>query len=309
MQSLNFKHLRYFWMVGKTGSIVRASEQLHLTPHAISGQLSQFEATLGVALFTRSGRRLELTEVGRRLLDYADGIFALGDEALEMLRHPGERSVQRLVVGIADSVPKSVASRLLMPALALEDPLRLTCREGRLAGLLGDLAVHRLDAVIADRPMPPEVSVRAYSHLLGESPLAVFGAPPVAAALSGTLPAALDGAPFLLPGEDVAFRGNLTQWFAANRVAPRIVAEFDDMALLKAFGQEGAGLFVAPDAIAEFICAQYGVLRIGVIPDVTEQVYLITTARRLTHPGMVAVSRAAREEVFATRPAARRTVY
>lgn len=298
MRTLNYKHLRYFWMVAKAGSIARASEQLHLTAHTISGQLSQFEASLGVVLFDRKGRRMELTDVGKKLLGYADGIFSLGDDALEMLRHPSEQRMMRLTIGIADSVPKSVASRLLKPTLHLDDSIKLVCHEGRLAPLLADLAIHALDAVLADRPMPPNVSVRAFSHLLGESTMSLFGAPGLCARLKGTFPALIDGAPFLMPGEDVAFRTGLVQWLAANRLVPKMVAEFDDLALLKAFGQEGEGLFVAPTSISDFICHQYRVRCLGELPDVSEQLYLITTARRLTHPAMVAMTRVAREEIF-----------
>ena len=300
MRTLNYKHLQYFWMVAKAGSITRASEQLHLTAHTISGQLSQFEASLGVQLFDRKGRRLELTDVGKKLLGYADGIFSLGNDALEMLRNPSDHRVLRLTIGIADSVPKSVASRLLKPTLHLGDSIKLVCHEGRLAPLLADLAIHALDAVLADRPMPPNVSVRAFSHLLGESTMSLFGAPGLRARLKGTFPALIDGAPFLMPGEDVAFRTGLVQWLAANRLIPKMVAEFDDLALLKAFGQEGEGLFVAPTAISDFICQQYKVECLGELPDVREQLYLITTARRLTHPAMVAMTRVAREEIFPT---------
>lgn len=300
MRTLNYKHLRYFWMVAKSGSIARASEQLHLTPHAISGQLSQFEDALGVVLFDRKGRRLALTDVGKKLLLYADSIFALGDDALAMLQNPTEQSAQRMVIGIADSVPKSVASRLLKPILHQSSAIKLICHEGRLASLMADLAIHRLDAVIADRPMPPNVSVRAFNHLLGESAMSLFGAPGLLKRLAGSFPALLDGAPFLMPGEDVAFRTGLVQWLAANQLAPRVVAEFDDLALLKAFGQDGEGLFVAPSAIAAFICDQYKVEWLGELPDVSEQLYLITTARRLTHPAMIAMTRVAREEIFPT---------
>ncbi len=299
MSSINFKHLRYFWMVARSGSVARAAERLHLTPHAVSGQIGQFEETLGVALFRRVGRRLELTEAGERILGHADEIFALGDEVLELLRDPADRPAQRLAIGIADSVPKSVASRLLAPALHAGVAIRLVCREGRLEPLLAELAVQRLDAVIADRPMPSTVGVRAYSHLLGDSALAVFGAPALVAGLGDDFPGLIDRAPFLMPGEDVAFRAPLLQWFAAAGLRPRVVGEFDDLALLKAFGQAGEGLFVAPAAIAPFICAQYDVDKLGEIAEVREHCYLITPARRLTHPAMIAIHRVARQELFA----------
>ncbi|MBI4742240.1 MAG: transcriptional activator NhaR [Betaproteobacteria bacterium] len=298
MTALNFKHLRYFWTVAKTGSIVRAGEQLHLTPQSISGQLREFEATLGVKLLRRAGRGLELTDAGRRILSYAEEIFAIGDELLDVLRDQTAKKPLPFKIGITDSVSKSIACRLVEPALHIAEPVRLVCREGRLSSLLADLAVHRLDMVIADRPMPANMNVRGYSHLLGESDLMVFGGRRLANGLSGSFPALLDNAPLLLPGEDVAIRFRLIQWFEANKLRPDIVGEFDDSALIKAFGQTGAGLFVAPTAIAEQVCRQYDVVAIGRIDSVAEQVYAITAERRMTHPAIVAVSQAARRDVF-----------
>lgn len=297
-ENLNFKHLRYFWAVAKSGSIARASEQLHLTPQAISGQLSEFENQLGVTLLRRAGRGLELTDAGRRIVHHADEIFALGDDLLSVLRDQTHQAPPAFKVGIADSVAKSVAYHLVEPALHLSEPVRMVCREGRLHALLADLAVHQLDLVIADRPMPSHLNVRGYNHLLGESGLTVFGTRALIKSLRGKFPACLDGAPFLLPGEDVAIRPRLEQWLEAHHLHPRIVGEFDDSALLKAFGQAGAGLFVAPTAIAGYISDQFAVKPIGVIDTITEQLYAITTERRLTHPAIVAISQSARTEVF-----------
>lgn len=298
MASLNFKHLRYFWMVAKTGSIARAATQLHLTPQSISGQLSEFSSTLGVELFRRTGRNLELTDAGRRILSYAEDIFTTGDELLAALRDHSAKKIVPFHVGIADNVSKSVAYRLVEPALALTDPIRLICREGRLSALLADLAIHRLDLIIADRVMPTNLNVRGYSHLLGESGLTVFATRALADSLPGDFPAMLDGAPFLLPGEDVAIRPKLIQWFEANDLRPHIVGEFDDSALIKAFGQAGAGLFIAPTAIADHVCEQYKVVVIGRIDSVVEHLYAITTERQITHPAIVAISKTAREDIF-----------
>ena len=298
MAALNFKHLRYFWMVAKTGSIARAAEHLHLTPQSISGQLSEFSANLGVDLLRRTGRNLELTDAGRRILSYAEEIFAIGDELLDALHDQNAIKIRPFHVGIADNVSKSVAYRLVEPALALADPVRLVCREGRLASLLAELAIHRLDMIIADRVMPTNLNVRGYSHLLGESGLTVFGTRGLAESLSGEFPAMLQNAPFLLPGEDVAIRPKLIQWLEANDLRPHIVGEFDDSALVKAFGQAGAGLFVAPTAIADHVCEQYKVVAVGRIDSVVEHLYAITTERRITHPAIVAISKAAREDVF-----------
>jgi len=298
MAALNFKHLRYFWMVAKAGSIARASEQLHLTPQSISGQLTTLEEALGVQLFQRAGRKLELTETGRRTLSYADEIFTLGDELVDMLHDPPAQRALVFKVGVADVVPKSVAYRLVAPALRIDAPVRLVCREGPLNSLLAELAVHRLDMVIADRAMPANLNVRGYNHFLGESGLSVFAAPGLAAGLKGDFPDCIDNAPFLLPGADVAIRARLMQWFDDQRIRPRVVGEFDDSALLKAFGQAGSGLFVAPTAIADYVCTQYGVRTLGAIDAVQEQLYAITTQRRLTHPAVIAISQAARDEVF-----------
>ena len=304
--ALNYKHLRYFWMVAKSGGIARASERLHLTPQSISGQLRELEESLGAELFRRAGRGLELTDMGRRILAYAEEIFTLGDELMDVVKNESARTSLPFRVGIADSVPKAVTYWLVEPALRLEEPVRLICREGRLASLLADLAVHRLDMVIADRPMPANINVRGYSHPLGESTLTVFGAAALLKTLKGGFPALLDGAPFLMQGEDVAIRPRLAQWFEAKKLHPQVIGEFDDSALLEAFGQAGAGLFVAPTAIADYVREQYRVEVVGEIDGVVEELYAITTERRLSHPAIVAISQAAQYEVFgrAAKPAA-----
>ena len=296
--SLNFKHLHYFWMVARSGSIASASKHLHLTPQSISSQLSELEGRLGVALFRRVGRGLELTETGQRIFSYADEIFALGDELLEVALDQTVRKSLPFRVGIANSVPKSLAYRVVEPALRMAEPVRLLCREGRLAPLLAEMAVHHLDLVIADQPMPNHLNVRGYSHFLGESDLTVFAAPQLAQSLAGDFPVSLNRAPFLLPGDDVALRPDLLRWFEAQRLYPHIVGEFEDSALLKAFGQAGAGLFVAPTAIADYVTQQYTVQAIGRIEAVTERLYAITTERRLLHPAIVAVVQATQREFF-----------
>lgn len=295
---LNFKHLRYFWAVAKSGSIARASEQLHLSPNSISSQLASLENRLGVQLFKRVGRGLELTDMGRRILVHADQVFAIGDEILQMARDQSVRKALPFEVGIADSVPKLIAYRLVEPALSLPEPVRLNCREGRLNALLAELAVHRLDLVIADQPMPGNLNVRGYSHLLGESALAVLGTASLIESASPAFPALLDGAPFLLPGADVAIRPRLEHWFAEQGLHPRIVGEFDDSALLKAFGQAGAGFFVAPKVIADHVCEQYGVQVVGYIEAIREQVFAISTERQLKHPAIIASRESTRQDLF-----------
>ena len=301
MGSLNFKHLRYFWVVAKAGGIARAGERLHLTPQTISGQISLFEEVLGYKLFARVGRRLELTEAGRTVLSYADEIFTLGEELEGVLRSPAQGRPLQFRVGVADALPKVVAYRLLERAVKMPEPMRMVCREGKLTSLLADLAVHRLDIVIADSPMPASVNVKGFNHLLGECGVTFFAAANLARSLAGRFPRSLDGAPLLLPGEDAAVRPRLIRWFDDERIHPRIVGEFDDGALLKAFGRAGAGVFAAPTAIAEQVRRQYGVVAIGRTDAVTEAFYAISVERRLTHPAVVAITSAARKELFRRR--------
>lgn len=289
MTELNYKHLRYFWTVARVGTIAEAGRLLNLAPHSISAQLATFEAAMGVSLFRRAGRRLVLTEAGERILGHAEEIFALGDQIVDVVRDDSLRRSLPFRIGIPDAMPKSLIYRLIEPALHVERPGRLVCREAPLTELLAELAVHRLDLVIADRPVPPEISVRGYSTLLGESTLTVFAAPALATRLTERFPATLHGAPFLLPGEDVAHRGALLQWFERERVQPSIVAEFDDSALMKAFAQGGAGAIVAPSSIADYVGRQYGLAVVGEIKTVVSQVYAITTERRLSHPAMQAI--------------------
>ncbi|MDQ1813871.1 transcriptional activator NhaR [Massilia sp. CCM 9210] len=299
MSSLNFKHLRYFWMVAKTGSIAKAATQLHLTPQSISGQLSEFADTLGVELFRRVGRNLELTETGRRILSYAEDIFSTGDELLDLVRDKTFTTTITFRVGCADSVSKLIACRLVEPALKLGEPVKLICREGRLASLVADLAVHRLDLIIADRPMPSHLSVRGFNHLLGESGMTVFATAALAKELGEGFPACLNGAPMLLPGEDFAIHQRVLQWLEKSQVHPRVVGEFDDSAMIKAFGQSGAGVFFAPTVIARQVSDQYRVVPLGQVDSLVEQVYAITTERRMSHPATLAISTMARNTLFA----------
>ncbi|MCX7176919.1 MAG: transcriptional activator NhaR [Proteobacteria bacterium] len=301
MAALNFKHLRYFWVVAKAGGIARAAERLHLTPQTISGQISLFEELLGYQLFARVGRRLELTDAGRVVLSYADEIFTLGEELEGVLRNPAAGRPLQFRVGIADAVQKVVTYRLLEPAIALKEPLRMVCREGKIASLLADLAVHRLDIVVADGPMPATANIKGFNHLLGECGLTFFATAKLARKLRGGFPRCLDGAPLLLPGEDAAVRPKLLRWLDAKRIQPRVVGEFDDGALMNAFGRAGAGVFAAPTAIVEQVRQQYAVAAIGATVEVTEQFYAISVERRLTHPAVIAITSAARQELFRRR--------
>lgn len=290
---LNYKQLHYFWAVAKAGSIVRAGRQLHLTPQTISGQIGLLEESLGAPLFRRVGRGLELTETGLLALSYAEDIFQAGSELEEALRGRSTERPRLFRVGIADVVPKSIAYRLLAPAMALAEPVRIICREGKLEPLLGELAIHRLDLVLADRAMPSEMDIKGRSHKLGECGMSVFGTAALAQAHGADFPHGLDGAPMLIPGEDSAVRGRLMRWFGAQRIRPRVVGEFDDGALMNSFGQAGVGLFMAPTAIAGEVERQYRVTAVGRVDEVVERFYAISVERRAGHPAVIAINAAA----------------
>lgn len=296
---MNFKHLHYFWKVAKAGGVARASEQLHLTPQTISGQIGLLEESLGTPLFARSGRNLELTETGRLALGYAEDIFALGAEMEESLRNQpvGGRPID-FRVGVVDALSKTIAYRLIEPATRLPAAMRIVCRESKLDSLLAELAAHRLDLVIAGVPIPPTVSVRAYNHRLGESGVSFFASTRLFKSIQGKFPACLDGAPMLVPGADAAVSPRLDRWYEAKGIRPRVVGEFDDSALMNAFGQRGAGVFIGPTVIESEIEAQYGVKTLGRTYEIVEEYFAISIERRVTHPCVMAISEAARDGLF-----------
>ena len=297
---MNYKHLHYFMQVAKTGSVLRASEQLHLTPQTISGQIQLLEESLGSALLTKSGRGLALTEAGRLVLGYAEEIFSLGAELQEAVREPAKlgRTLE-FRVGVVDVVPKSMAYRLVEPATQLPEPVRVVCREWKLDSLLAELALHRLDLVISDAPIPASISVRAFSHRLGTSGVNFFAAPALFERCGGAFPQCLDGAPMLLPSEDSALGQRLRAWFQARSLHPRVVGEFDDSALAKEFGRRGAGIFVGPSVLSNEIEKQLNVKTLGVAADVVDEFFAISVERRVTHPCVVAITQSARNELFA----------
>ncbi|UVJ45674.1 transcriptional activator NhaR [Pseudomonas sp. LS1212] len=295
---LNYRQLHYFWVVAKTGSIVRAGEQLNLTPQTISGQITLLEQTYGIELFRRVGRQLELTETGRQTLPYAEQMFQLGGELEAMLRaHPDEQQIQ-FRVGVADVVPKSIVYRLIAPTMELAEPIRITCREDKLERLLADLAIQRLDLVISDSPMPSHLDIKGYSQKLGECGISFFATQALAERCGQAFPACLHHAPLLIPGPETVVRSRLLRWFAEQQLQPRIIGEFDDSALMQAFGQSGSGVFIAPSVIADEIRKQYGVKLIGQTDAVTESFYAISVERKVSHPGIVAITEGARRELF-----------
>lgn len=299
MEPINYHHLRLFWAVAREGNLTRASAKLHLTPQTVSGQIRDLEAALDEKLFLRTGRRLVLTEVGRVAFRYAGEIFSLGQELRETLRGQPTGRPLRLLVGVADVLPKRVAHRLIQPALRLDEPVQVICREGAPARLLAALAVHDLDVVLSDGPIPPGVSVRAYNHLLGRCGVSFLARADLASRLREGFPRSLDRAPVLLPLEETSLRRDLDGWFGAQRIRPVIAGKFEDSALLKVFGQAGEGFFAVPAVIEAEVARQYQVEAIGATNDVIARCYAISVERRVRNPAVAAICEAARSAMFA----------
>lgn len=300
MEWLNYHHLFYFWTVVREGSIAAAARRLRLSQPTVSEQLASLEETMGEPLFRRGARGIAMTEMGATVHRYADAIFALGRELQDTVTGRPTGRPMRLAVGVADVVPKLVAHRLLAPALALDQEVRVVCYEDKPERLWSELSLHGLDLVLADAPVGPAstgagAAAPLYSHLLGECDVAIFGTPALAARYRRGFPGSLDGAPFLMPIAGTALRRSLDQWFESHHIAPRIAGEFQDSALLQVFGQAGVGLFAAPSAVLDEIRRRYRLTVLGRIETIRERYYAISSERKLAHPAVVAISKAARE--------------
>lgn len=301
LDSINYHHLLYFYAVAKEGSVSRAAESLHLAQPTLSNQIKKLEKSIGHDLFDRSGRSLVLTETGHLVYRYAEEIFGLGQELADVLHNRMVEDKTKLKVGVQGALPKLVVYELLRPALeSVEQQFQVVCYEGKLNELLGELALHRLDVVIADRPLAPETRVRAFNHLLGRCGTTVYGTAKLARKYAKGFPQSLDTAPMLFPTQNTTLRRQLEQWFDDNGIHPLIAHEFEDSAVLKVFGQEGHGLFITPSAIEDDVCKQYSVKVVGRLPDIVERFYAISIEKRLKHPGVVKISESARYELFGT---------
>jgi LysR family transcriptional activator of nhaA len=298
MRHLNYSHLQYFWVVAREGSIARAAKLLHVTPQTISGQLKHLDQAVGERLFDRSRPNLVLSSTGRVVFQYADEIFAIGAELAQVVGGRKAGAPRVLNVGVVESIPKLVAAQVLQSVLVLPQPPRLACQEASLDALLAELAIHRLDVVLSDQPLPAGLHVRAFNHALGSSDIAFFAEQALADELSGEFPACLDGKPLLLPAQGSALRRRLDDWFEQEAIHPYPVAEFADSALMKAFGQASSGVFPGPSAIEADICAMYGTRVIGRTSAIQERYYAISHERRLKHPAVVAIIDSARKNLF-----------
>lgn len=295
---VNYKHLHYFWVVAREGSIVAASERLHITPQTISGQLSLLEDYYGVALFNKTGRNLQLSAVGEQVLSYADEIFSLGNELDQMMQAQTNLQPQVFKVGVVDVVPKLITHQILLPALKTETATRLVCREADLESLLADLALHKLDLVIADRPITATFRSRGYSHELGKSAISFLGTREFKETLTADFPDCLNEAPMLLPTNGSQLRSDIDLWLNQNRIRPAIVAEFDDSALMKAFGQEGVGILIVPSVISEAVMRQYALELIGQTDELSQTFYAISVEKKVSNLTAAAVIETANTILF-----------
>jgi len=298
MEWLNYHHLRYLYAVGRTGSISKASQELRVSSPAISFQLRNLEEHLGEKLFARSGRNLVLTEIGRIVFSYAEEIFSLGQELMSTIKERPTGRPLRLVIGVVDVLPKMIAQWLIDPAFRLREPVRIVCREGNSDQLLSQLAIHELDVVLSDVPINPGVKVRAYNHLLGECGTMFAATPKLARSLRKDFPQSLHQVPMLLPGENAAMRRSLDFWLESHGIRPVIAGEFQDYALLRAFGQAGRGVFPVPSVLNDQILRQDSLQSIGQTEDVRNQFYAISVERKLKHPAVIAICDTARKRLF-----------
>ena len=281
--AFSYRHLYYFWVVAKEGGVSRAAHRLGMAVQTVSTQVRELERSLGYALLKPAGRGLVLTEAGLAALRQAEQIFQLGEQLPAAVRDAGSAPGVRLVVGISDGLPKLVVRRLLQPVLT-EPNLRLLCHEDNIDDLLADLALHRLDVVLADRAAPSNPNLKLYSHPLGSSSLAWYAPAAWHAAACAGFPQSLASVPVLLPTTHAAVRGRLDQWFERESIRPRIVGEFEDSALLKTFGASGMGVFPAPDMVHDDLVARYGVQRVGPCNGVEDHFFAIGTSKKVLHP-------------------------
>ena len=299
LQDLNFLHLFYFWMVVRHGSITAACSRLHLTQPTISTQIRKLEKSLGHELFSRSGRELELTDVGKSVFEYAEDMFAVGREMLGALRGVPSNRALRLHVGVPMVMPKLITYHLLEPILHFPQPLQIVCQEAPLDDLVADLMRHQHDVILSDTPIPSNKRVRSYSHPLGSCGIAICASPELAARLQRRFPKSIDGAPMLLPAANTELRRLIDGWLDDQGLSPRIVAEINDSALLQVFGHGGAGIFPIPAAVLNDVKRQLNVELVGHLDNLTLHFYAITLQRKLTHPAVAAISAAAKEGFLA----------
>ena len=294
MEWLNYHHLRYFWNVAKEGSLARAAARLHVSQPSISEQIRELESALGEKLFQREGRKNKLTDAGQVVFGYAEEIFALGRELLNAVKQRPGAKVLRLYVGVADSFPKLVTNEILKPVFAMSQTAHVICREGKMEDLLAQLAAHRLDILLADEPAASNTNFKTYNHSLGETGTTFCAEKKLAAKLRRNFPKSLHDAPALLPTENTSLRRALETWFREQQIRPRVVEEFEDLALMKVMAAEGRGFIALPSVAVNNALEHYGFQAIGRTEKCRVQFHAITAERRIAHPAVALITSQAR---------------
>lgn len=298
MEWLNYHHLHYFWSTVRCGSVAEAARELRVSSPAVSAQIKELEAFIGEPLFSRSGRRLVLTDTGRTVFDYAEDIFSTGRELIDTVRNRPTGRPIRIDIGVVDVLPKMIAHWLIEPAMKLREPVHIVCREASSDQLVARLGTMELDVVISDSPADPSRNPRVHNHLLGESGTTFVGIGRVAKTIHGKFPESLSGAPILLPTNNTSLGRDLEYWFGSNDLHPRIVGEFEDYALLRAFAQSGAALFPVPSVFVPELRKQDKIVIVGSTEAVKLRFYAISTERKIKHPAVAAICESARRQLF-----------
>jgi LysR family transcriptional activator of nhaA len=296
---LNYHHLFYFWKVVRAGSIARACEELRLAPPTVSAQLRSLENELGEKLFQKTGRTLAPTEIGQMVFKYAEEIFALGEDLMNAVKQRPTRKPRRLIIGVDDVLPKEIAHELIAPAFNLPEAVHILCHEANLERLVAGLTLNELDVVLSDAPVTPALNTQTYNHHLGQCGVVWMGTAPLAKIHRRRFPKSLDGAPILLPTSDTAIRRQLDRWIDKQGIRPVVVGEFEDFALLRTFGERGAGVFPVPTLLERRLKRLYSVERFGAAEGVTAHFYAISVERKLKNPAVVAICETARTKTFA----------
>ncbi len=290
MEWLNYHHLRYFWTVAKEGSLARAAAKLHVSQPSISEQIGELEDALGERLFRREGRNNKLTDAGQVVFGYAEEIFTLGRELMNTVKQrPGAR-VLRFYVGVVDSFPKLVTNEVLAPVFGMRQTVHVICREGKMDDLLAQLAAHRLDIVLSDEPASSNTIFKTFNHPLGETSATFCAEKKFAAELRRGFPRSLHGAPALLPAENTSLRRALEKWFRDHQIEPRIVAEFEDLALMKVMAAEGRGFIAVPTVALKDAVAHYAFQPVGEAAQCRLHFHAVTAERRIAHPAVALVT-------------------
>jgi LysR family transcriptional activator of nhaA len=298
MEFLNYHHLRYFWVAAKEGGLTRAAQKLHVSQPSICTQIQALEHAVGDKLLRRTPRGLALTEAGQKVFSFAEEIFSLGEDLLNTMKQCPTARPLRVNIGIADSLPKLLTYETLKPIFHLPQAVQASCCEGKVPDLLAQLATYRLDVVLSDEPAPASGNLKTFNHLLGECGVSFCAEPKLAARLKRRFPASLRDAPALLPSPNSALRRSLEKWFREQNISPRLVAEFDDAALVKVAATDGLGFFALPSLVASEAVTRYGVKIFGQAPECVQQFYGISAERKLTHPAVVAITSNARGRLF-----------